>query len=239
MATFGVIASSKGWRLVKPMRLLPIALLSLAVVGPLRAERSFISEQSQTPSGDWCQDRDGDRNRRTDQFCEVRPLTIAAPSTMSVETSNGGIEVTGSSRRDVSIEARVITHGDSPDDAKSLAKEVQILTEGGRIRADGPRTSDRRGWSVSFRIQAPARQNTTVSSSNGSVTLKQLEGTVRADTSNGSLHATDLAGDVRLTTSNGSVRYALSARVGTSLPSARRMGRRASCQGTTCKSVAS
>jgi DUF4097 and DUF4098 domain-containing protein YvlB len=195
---------------VKLMRLLPFALLSLAVVAPIRAERSFTFEQSQTASSDWCQDRDDNGRRRSEQFCEVRPVTIAAPATLDAETANGSITVTGSARRDVLIEARVVTHGDTMDEAKNLAKEVKILTEGGRVRADGPNSTDRRGWSVSFRIQAPARQNTSVSSSNGSVTLRSLEGTVRADTSNGSVHASELAGDVRLTTSNGSLEVALS-----------------------------
>ncbi len=193
---------------VKLTRLMLIAALSLLVVGPVRAERSFVFGQSPTSSDDWCRDA-GNRNGRYEQFCEVRPVTIAAPSTLDVDTSNGSIAVTGSARRDVMIEARVMAQGDTIDDAKALAKEVKILTDGGRVRADGPRTSDHRGWWVSFRIQAPKTQNTTASSSNGSVTLTGLEGTLRADTSNGSVHASDLAGDVRLNTSNGSLEVAL------------------------------
>ncbi|HUL72221.1 MAG TPA: DUF4097 family beta strand repeat-containing protein [Vicinamibacterales bacterium] len=190
-------------------RLLPIAALMLLTVHSARAERSFVLEQPQPSSNDWCREsRDGDS--RYERFCEVRPVTIGAPSTLDVETSNGSIAVTGSSRRDVLIEAKVVAQDDTMDEAKSLAKEVQILTDGGRVRADGPRTAGHRSWWVSFRLQAPTRQNTTVSSSNGSVTLTNLDGTLRADTSNGSVHATDLAGDVRLSTSNGSLQVALS-----------------------------
>ncbi len=196
---------------MKLMRLVPIPVLSLAVVGPVSAERSFTFEQSQTASSDWCADRgDSDWRGRYEQFCEVRPVTIAAPSTLDVDTANGSIAITGSSRRDVMIEARVLTLADTMDEAKSLAKEIKVLTDGGRVHADGPQTSGRRGWSVSFRIQAPARQNTTASTSNGAVTLTNLEGTLRADTSNGAMHATDLSGDVRLTTSNGTLAVALS-----------------------------
>ncbi len=190
-------------------RLMPIAVLTVLAVGPARAEKTFVLEQSQAPQSDWCRDSDTG-NDRYEHFCEVRPVTIAAPSTLDVETSNGSIAVAGSSRRDVSIEARVVAQGDTMDEAKSLAKSVQILTDGGRVRADGPHTSDHRGWWVSFRIQAPARQNATLNSSNGSVTLTGLDGTVRAETSNGSMRATDLAGDVRLSTSNGSLQIALS-----------------------------
>ena len=194
---------------MKTTRLMPIAVLTLLAVGPARAEKTFVFEETQASQSDWCRDSDNG-NSRYERYCEVRPVTMAAPSTLDVVTSNGSIAVTGLSRRDVSIEARVVAQDDTMDEAKSLAKSVQILTEGGRVRADGPSTSDHRGWSVSFRIQAPARQNATISSSNGSVTLTALEGTLRADTSNGSVHATDLAGDVRLTTSNGSLQIALS-----------------------------
>jgi DUF4097 and DUF4098 domain-containing protein YvlB len=190
-------------------RLTPIAVLIILAVGPARAERPFVPEQSQASQSDWCRDA-GDRNGRYEHYCEVRPVTIAAPATLDVETSNGSIAVTGSSRRDVSIEARVEAQGDTADEAKSLAKSVQILTDGGRVRADGPNTSDHRSWWVSFRIQSPTKQNATISTSNGSVTLSGLEGTIRGETSNGSMHGTDLSGDVRLTTSNGSMQLALS-----------------------------
>ena len=190
-------------------RLTSIAVLTVLAVGPARAERPFVPEQSQTSQSDWC--RDGDRYGRYERFCEVRPVTIAAPATLDVETSNGSIAVTGSSRPDVSIEARVEAQGDTANEAKSLAKSVQILTDGGRVRAEGPNSSsEHHSWWVSFRIQSPTKQNATINTSNGSVTLSGLDGTIRGETSNGSMHGTDLAGDVRLSTSNGSLQLALS-----------------------------
>ena len=190
-------------------RLAPIVVLTVLAVGPARAERTFVPEQSSSPQSDWCRDA-GDTNSRYERYCEVRPVTIAAPATLDVEASNGSIAVTGSSRRDVSIEARVVAQGDTADDAKSIAKSVQILTDGGRVRAEGPNESGHRSWWVSFRIQTPTKQNTAVTSSNGSITLANLDGTIRGETSNGSMHATDLAGDVRISTSNGSLEVALS-----------------------------
>ena len=196
--------------LSKAIRVVVTLALTVLAFAPARAEKSFVFEQSQQSADDWCRDgRDG--RDRYERYCEVRPVTIAAPSTLDVEASNGSIAVTGSSRNDVLIEAKVVAQGDTADEAKSIAKDVRILTEGGHVRAEGPTTtSDHRGWSVSFRIQAPARQNTTAISSNGSVSLSGLSGTLRGDTSNGSVQATDLGGDVRLTTSNGSVQIALS-----------------------------
>lgn len=185
-----------------------IAFALIAAGSAARAEKSFAFEQSRASSSDdWCRDDEGSRER--ERFCEVRTMSLAAPSTLAVETSNGSIAVTGGSRRDVSMQVKVMAQADSLSEAKSLVADVKILTDGGHIQAEGPRTSGRRGWWVSYRIEAPSRQNVDLGTSNGSVTLTGLSGTLRADTSNGSVHATDLAGDVKLSTSNGSLQIAL------------------------------
>jgi hypothetical protein len=70
----------------------------------IRAEKSFVGEQSgSSASDDWCRHND----RYSDRYevsCEVRTMAIAPPATLDVETSNGSIAVTGTSRRDVSIQ---------------------------------------------------------------------------------------------------------------------------------------
>ena len=204
---------------MKISRILCLSVVALAAAGSVvRAEKTSVFEQSrssraarpavaQKESGDWCRDDEGSRDY--ERFCEVRPLTMSAPSTLSAETSNGSISVTGGTRRDVSIQAKVMAQAESLSEAKSIVADVKIVTEGGRIQAEGPRMSGRRGWWVSYRIEAPSHQNVDLGSSNGSVTLTGLTGTLRADTSNGSVHAADLSGDVKLSTSNGSVEVAL------------------------------
>ncbi len=193
---------------VKPMRLVVTLALTAFALVPARAERSFVFEQAQS-ADDWCRDN-RDSGNRHEQYCEVRPVTIAAPSTLDVETSNGSIAVTGSSRSDVMVEARVVTQGDTMDEAKSLAKDVHILTDGGHIRATGRTRPVIAAGRSAFafrrrRVRTPPRARLT-----GSASLTALTGTLRGDTSNGSVHATDLSGDVRLTTSNGSMHVALS-----------------------------
>lgn len=202
---------------MKPSRVLSFAVFALVAAGSLartesvRAEKSFILEQSSrstsADSSDWCRDDGGSRDY--ERFCEVRPVTMAAPATLEVETSNGSISVTGSSRRDISIQAKVMAQASTLSEAKALVADVKILTTAGRLQAEGPQVTGRRGWWVSYRIEAPTRQNVTLGSSNGSVTLNGLDGVLRADTSNGSVHATDLSGDVKVTTSNGSLQVSL------------------------------
>jgi len=205
---------------MKISRILCLSVLALAAAGSVvRAEKTFIVEQSRsraavTPqrdaTDDWCRDdRNNDRYDRYERACEVRSVSIPAPATLDVETSNGSIAVTGGSRRDVTVQTKVTAQAETETEAKAIMQDVKIITDGGTIRAEGPRTSGRRSWSVSYRIETPTRQNVNLGSSNGSVSLTGLDGILRADTSNGSVHANDLSGDVKVTTSNGSLQVTL------------------------------
>jgi DUF4097 and DUF4098 domain-containing protein YvlB len=201
---------------MKISRILFLSVFALVAAGSaVRAEKTFVIDQSrsraaapQKDSDDWCRDDEGSRDY--ERFCEVRPLTMAATATLKVDTSNGSIAVTGGSRRDISIQAKVMAQAETSSEAKSIVADVKITTDGGQIVAEGPRMLGRRGWWVSYRIETPAHQNVDLGSSNGSVTLTGLDGVLRADTSNGSVHATDLSGDVKVTTSNGSLQVSLS-----------------------------
>jgi DUF4097 and DUF4098 domain-containing protein YvlB len=196
-------------------RILFVSVFALVAAGSaVRAEKTFVVEQSRSSSAaqtdDWCREDRGDYNDRYERSCRVQTVAIAAPATLDVETSNGSIAVTGGSRRDVSIQARIMAQAETMTEARSISDDIKIITDGGTIRAEGPRTTGRRSWWVSYRIETPERQNVSLGSSNGSVTLTGLNGVLRADTSNGSVHANDLSGDVKVTTSNGSLQVSLS-----------------------------
>lgn len=202
---------------MKISRILCLSVIALAAAGSVvRAEKTFVIEQSRSRAAasarqttdDWCRDDRGDSDRY-ERFCEIRTATIAAPSTLDVETSNGSIAVTGGTRRDVFVQSRIMAQAETESEAKALVADVKIITDRGTIRAEGPRTFGRKSWWVSYRIETPEHQNVNLGSSNGSVSLTGLNGALRADTSNGSVHASDLSGDVKLTTSNGSMEVAL------------------------------
>src|SRR5690349_7076351 len=92
-------------------RILFLSVFALVAAGSIaRAEKTFVIEQSrsrpavqpQRASDDWCRDDSYNSGRdRYERSCTVRSVTIPAPETLDVETSNGSIAVTGGSRRDV------------------------------------------------------------------------------------------------------------------------------------------
>ncbi|MEX2272379.1 MAG: DUF4097 family beta strand repeat-containing protein [Vicinamibacterales bacterium] len=157
----------------------------------------------------WCDEaqRNDDREDR-ETFCEVRDFTLGAGA-VAVETSNGSIRVTGERRSDVLVVARVVTYARDAARAREIARDIAVTTSG-TIRATGPRTANREGWHVGFRIQAPEATDLDLVSSNGSLGVTGVRGRLRMRTSNGSIALTDVAGDVQADTSNGSVNAILS-----------------------------
>ena len=165
--------------------------------------------QAVQSNADWCADaeRSNDSDRR-EIFCEVRDFTLGAGA-VAVETSNGSVRVTGERRSNVLGHARVVAHAPTAARAREIAGDVTVTTSG-TIKATGPRSANREGWHVSFRIQAPQATDLDLLSSNGSLRVTGVRGRLTLRTSNGSIGLTDVAGDVEADTSNGSVNATLS-----------------------------
>lgn len=179
------------------------ALVALLVTLPVLPVATWGQS---TASQDWC--RDADRwSDRDEVFCEVRTLTASGQTRLEASTANGSLTVTGSARRDVEVQARVVARARTEAEARTLAREVVVTLEDGRLRATGPRPSgDPRpsGWDVSYRIQVPARHDLDLQASNGAIAITGVSGVIDARTANGAIRLTDLGGRVNARTSNGS-----------------------------------
>jgi DUF4097 and DUF4098 domain-containing protein YvlB len=183
-----------------------------AAVAPVEVASPF-QRQAQAPAAqsndDWCREAErnysGDDRRET--FCEVRQFTLGAGS-VTANTSNGSIRVTGERRNDILVRAMVVTHARDAARAREIAREITV-SQSGTIRADGPRSQNREGWYVSLRIQAPENTNLDLTSSNGSLAATDVRGRLQLRTSNGSIRLANTGGTVTADTSNGSVNATL------------------------------
>jgi DUF4097 and DUF4098 domain-containing protein YvlB len=180
-----------------PRLLLAAALVAVILIRPEVAATFGLTTQ------DWCKDA-GSYGNRDETFCEVRELKESGQRALDAEVGNGSVTVTGSSRTDVTVQALVIASASSAADARDLANQVTISLENGRLRASGPVNPGRKSWSVSYRVQVPARYDLTLKGANGSVTVTDVRGNIDAETANGGIRLTDLGGRVRARTSNGS-----------------------------------
>jgi hypothetical protein len=150
-------------------------------------------------------DEFGDRDR--EQFCEVREVTMKAPTRALLMDGrdNGSVRVFGWDKNEVLVKALIATHAEDRRDAEAMAKEITIEAADDRIRSDGPRYARRRSWSVSYEVWVPRKTGLDAETSNGSISVQGVEGRMDLRASNGSISLRGVAGDVRGTTSNGSV----------------------------------
>jgi hypothetical protein len=176
---------------------LAVATLALAA-GPAAAQKGSTQEWLDNCRSDWS----GDRSR----FCEVRTLTLRAPGgALAVDgLENGGITVTGGDVSNVRVEALVQASAVSAREAEDIAKQVRIVTESGRIRAEAP-PSGQSSWSVSYRITVPRHSSLGLQAHNGGISIEDVTGQLKLDTHNGGIHLADVGGDVRGETTNGGI----------------------------------
>jgi hypothetical protein len=160
----------------------------------------------------WCAETD--RWNRSDRtVCNVREETLPGVSLLDIDTGgNGGITVRGISGSTARLRFRIVAHARSEADARNLAQDIDISIDDGRIRARGPRSRDREGWSVDVEVETPRNLPLTLATANGGISIEEVTGRTRFETANGGVSLTDVAGDVRGSTVNGGVNVRLEGR---------------------------
>jgi DUF4097 and DUF4098 domain-containing protein YvlB len=187
----------------KPRLWVPILAGLAAALQAMPAQAQFRT----LPDDDWCR-KDGSWDE--ERYCEVREAVLPAAARISVAAEpNGGIEVQGTDRSDIRVRAKVSTGARSEAGARALASEVRIETSP-TIRVEGPSTSRREHWSVSFRLEVPLRSALFLRSHNGGISIAHVNGEIEFETTNGGVSLSALSGQVKGRTTNGglSVRLA-------------------------------
>jgi hypothetical protein len=161
------------------------------------------------PSDDWCRSE----NRGNDQasFCEVRESTLRSSGSLTIDASpNGGIKVEGAPRYDVRLRARVVGRAATEERARQIASAVRVQPDGDRIEAEGPGDLGRgESWNVSYEVAVPLQMSLSLSSTNGGVSVSDVEGRIEFTTTNGGVRLANVGGDVRGRTTNGGVNIEL------------------------------
>jgi hypothetical protein len=124
---------------------------------------------------------------------------------------NGGISIKGWSQNSVLVRARVEIWAATDADAKVVASQVHVETNGGLISATGPDANgalpDGRdeGWSVSFEIFTPLNTDLKLESHNGGINVSDVRGRIEFQSHNGGVRLARVAGDVSGETHNGGI----------------------------------
>jgi DUF4097 and DUF4098 domain-containing protein YvlB len=151
-----------------------------------------------------CNKDRSDGNRA--HFCEMREQTVPSSGMISVDASqNGGISVKGWDRSDVLVRAQVRTYAPTDDQAKDLARQINVQTSGPQVRAYGPPNDREHSWSVSYEVFVPNRFSANLETVNGGVAVSDVTGNLEFKTVNGGLSLRRIGGYVRGRTTNGGV----------------------------------
>lgn len=157
---------------------------------------------------DNCDHNWGDERARV---CEVRNYTISPTARISVDAGpNGGVAFFGSNRNDVRIVAKIQANADDQATATDVARQIKIVTDGGRIYAEGPSTRHHESWSVSYDVYVPSQSNLEANTENGGISADNVRGQMNLEASNGGIHLSDVGGNVHARTTNGGVEAELS-----------------------------
>jgi len=179
------------------------AILALGVASSAAAQRDDDSRLD-------CRDRDGWSDRR-ETYCTIVERTIRPGRSLRINAHpNGGVTVVGWDRREVELRAKVQAYARSARDAEDLVRDVEIVTDRGEIRVEGP---DRRGrdesWYASFELHVPRDSDLWIRAMNGGIAVADVRGEMDLETRNGGLHLRGLAGNVMAHTTNGGVHVEL------------------------------
>lgn len=188
------------------MRTILTRLFAITLLLPLA-----VSAQDRDRAQRWLEDCQQNRwNNDRENYCEVRDLTAAATSTISVDgRDNGGVVFYGADRSDVKIQAMIQVWADNADDARNIARQIRVYAEGGRIRAEGPSTRRHQSWTVSYQLTVPRKSNLEAYTTNGGVAATGVQGRMSFRAVNGGISLNDVGGDVEAETTNGGVRATL------------------------------
>ena len=181
---------------------LAAALLAASVLAaplaPLHAQRTDERWLEECRDHEW-----GDDEREV--VCEVRTLEPRlAGRLLTVDgMRNGGVHVEASDEPGIHVSARIQTRARTAADAGALAREIRIVADGDRLRAEGPATGDRRSWAVSYVVRVPRTLDLDVTTHNGPITVAGVSGRLELEAHNGPIALRGVGGDVRARTRNG------------------------------------
>ncbi len=133
--------------------------------------------------------------------------TTGAP-TVILETFNGSITVQGNNGSTVDVEITRRGSGNTDAEAKADLDNVLVETsqDGNTIHVTIRRSDIQAGNSgASVEVRLPQDATLELATSNGSITVEDVQGNARLSSSNGHIEVTSGKGELNLSTSNGSI----------------------------------
>jgi hypothetical protein len=174
------------------------------------------SETSQpNPTSETSQPNQNSETSRTDTPYRTEIFSVNSGGSLTLQTSGGNLQVTGSSSDQVIVEMFVRRNGRNilPADSDLRNFAITIEQRGSQILAKAERDSRNSNIltstneSISFVVSVPNRYNVDMSTSGGTITLSDVAGELKGRTSGGSINLSDLTGTIEMRTSGGNISF--------------------------------
>lgn len=134
---------------------------------------------------------------------EEQRLSVSGSGGLTVDgVKNGGIYVTRGRGSNYEVTVCKAAAGESSGDALSLLRGVTASAAGGRLSVTGPSGGN---WLAHVIIQAPANANLDLSTTNGGISLHDVDGRIKADATNGPISVKSVSGKIDASTKNGPI----------------------------------
>jgi len=133
----------------------------------------------------------------------TKTLSFKPGDNLFVETENGSVEISSWEREEIKIEGIKKARAETEEKAMKMIEDIEINIsedkEVVKIKARGGNNS----W-VDLNILVPRKANPIIETKNGSVEIRDLDGTIEVKTNNGSIGLSDIKGKVKIAARNGS-----------------------------------
>ncbi len=186
-----------------------IGTLAVATLGTTLLANPASAQDRDKPRSDaeWLEDCRDNWNDDDEIHCELRTRGAkASGATISVNgRRNGGVSITGWDRDSIHIRAMISTRARTEARAKELASAVTTDLAAATLAADGPNTSGRDSWWVSYDIMVPRRSNISIETVNGPIDVENVTGNIELEATNGPIVLSGVGGDVKSRTQNGPI----------------------------------
>lgn len=138
----------------------------------------------------------------------VKTFALKPGCNITVENTNGFINLEGWDQEKVEVTAVKSARGYDIRDAEENLKRLEVsFDQTGndlKIETRYPRRL-RFGGSVSYTLRVPRKANVDLQTTNGHVSVSEIDGKIRVHSTNGALKAENIAGSLRGSTTNGSI----------------------------------
>ena len=199
----------------RALLLLPLVLVLLLLL-MTRPPLAGSDDVSLTMNSDrpiaTCEDLDiyfGDDDGRLPMVRDEVTLTATAGSVGTLRADLGhsqGMTVLAEDRKDYGVNVCLAAASRDPGKAQALLGRIQVSFEAGRVAIEGPENSSR--WLAYVIARVPRSGAVDLSTENGPIEVRDLEGSVVVEATNGPLSLESCSGTVKATSVNGPIAVA-------------------------------